>query len=184
MIYGYARVSTQEQNLEQQLEALKKAGTEKIFKDVISGGKTSRPGFDAMVGALKKGDTVIVTRLDRLGRSLRHLIETIENMKKWEVGFRSLTNQIDTTTPSGRLVFHVFAALAEFERELIRERTNEGLSNARAHGRVGGRPTSLGEAEVEALRQAHKAGTLATDALCKTFKVSPATLFRYVKKGA
>ena len=142
-LIGYARVSTDEQNLELQLDALEAAGCKRVFRDVGSGSLKHRPELDACFDYLRPGDTLVVWRLDRLGRGLKHLIESIDELHAREVGFRSLTEAIDTTTPAGRLQFHIFGALAEFERETIRERTRAGLAAARARGRLGGRPASL-----------------------------------------
>lgn len=136
---GYARVSTGEQDLALQLDALSKDGCETIFRDQASGAKTDRPGLVEALAHLRKGDILVVWKLDRLGRSLPHLIETVTELERRKVGLRSLTESIDTTTPGGRLIFHVFGALGQFERDLIRERTRAGLSAAAARGRKGGR---------------------------------------------
>jgi len=143
MLVGYARVSTTEQTLDLQFDALKKAGCSKIFTDTASGAKTERKGLDEALSYVREGDTLVVWRLDRLGRSLTHLIETVSQLDNRKIGFKSLTEQIDTTTSGGKLIFHIFGALAEFERNLIRQRTNAGLQAARARGRVGGRPKKL-----------------------------------------
>ena len=143
MKIGYARVSTQDQNLDLQKDALDKAGCTKIFVDEISGTVAQRAGLDKAKEVLRKGDVLIVWRLDRLGRSIRDLIDWVNHLEEEGIGFKSLQESIDTTTSSGKLVFHIFAALAEFERNLIRERTNAGLAAARARGRVGGRKKSL-----------------------------------------
>ena len=140
MYVGYARVSTQDQTLDLQKDALKKIGCTKIFTDTASGAQAERKGLEEALEFLREGDTLVVWRLDRLGRSLKHLIETITNLNKRKIGFQSLTESIDTTTSNGRLIFNIFASLAEFERDLIRERTKAGLAAARARGRVGGRP--------------------------------------------
>ncbi|HEY5185528.1 MAG TPA: recombinase family protein [Actinomycetes bacterium] len=141
MSFGYARVSTTEQDEALQRDALAAAGVSKMFVDRISGSLQHRPALDELLGQLRAGDTVVVWRLDRLGRSLRHLVELVGELEQQGVGLRSLTEQIDTTTPNGKLIFHFFAALAEFERDLIRERTQAGLAAARARGRRGGRPS-------------------------------------------
>ncbi len=138
-LIGYARVSTAEQDTALQTDALRKAGCERVFEDTVSGAKADRPGLAAALAYLRDGDVLAVWRLDRLGRSLPHLIETISALEARGVGFRSLTESIDTTTPGGRLIFHVFGALGQFERDLIRERTKAGLSAAAARGRKGGR---------------------------------------------
>ena len=139
-LLGYARVSTHEQDASLQLDALKAAGCIKVFTDKASGSLDRRPQLDRLLDQLRPGDTVVVWRLDRLGRSLKHLIQLIEDLAEKSVGFRSLTEGMDTTTSGGKLVFSIFGALAEFERSLIRERTVAGLAAARARGRVGGRP--------------------------------------------
>src|SRR5438270_4309429 len=140
MLIGYARVSTSEQTLNLQKDALEKIGCSKIFTDTISGATTERHGLDAGISYVREGDTLVVWRLDRLGRSLKHLIETITTLNNRKIGFKSIQENIDTTTSGGKLIFHMFGALAEFERDIIRERTKVGLAAARARGRVGGRP--------------------------------------------
>src|SRR5438309_7348420 len=142
MLIGYARVSTSDQTLNLQKDALEKIGCSKIFTDTISGATTERQGLDEALAYVREGDTLVVWRLDRLGRSLKHLIETITNLNNRKIGFKSLTESIDTTTSGGKLIFHIFGALAEFERDIIRERTNAGLTAARARGKKGGRPKS------------------------------------------
>jgi DNA invertase Pin-like site-specific DNA recombinase len=144
MIIGYARVSTTEQNLDLQRDALKRAGCEKIIEDTVSGGKVQRLGLERVDDALRSGDVLAVWRLDRLGRSLKYLIELMAELEAERIGFQSVTESIDTTTPGGKLVFHIFAALAEFERNVIRERAYAGLAAARARGRKGGRRKKLG----------------------------------------
>src|SRR5438876_573697 len=140
MLVGYARVSTQDQTLDLQQDALAKAGCERILTDTISGSIQERKGLEEALSFLRAGDSLVVWRLDRLGRSLKHLIETIAHLNARGIGLRTITESIDTTTSSGKLVFHVFGALAEFERDLVRERTQAGLLAARARGRLGGRP--------------------------------------------
>src|SRR2546423_1928763 len=140
MLIGYARVSTQDQTLDLQTDALKQAGCEKLFTDTTSGAKSERPGLQEAMNHLRAGDTLVVWRLDRLGRTLNHLIATITDLSDKGIGFKSLQENMDTTTSGGKLIFHIFGALAEFEREIIRERTNAGLQAARARGRLGGRP--------------------------------------------
>jgi DNA invertase Pin-like site-specific DNA recombinase len=141
MLIGYARVSTQDQTLDLQTDALKQAGCEKIFTDMTSGAKAERPGLQEAMNQLRAGDTLVVWRLDRLGRTLKQLIATITDLSEQDIGFKSLQEHIDTTTSGGKLIFHIFGALAEFEREVIRERTIAGLQAARTRGKVGGRPT-------------------------------------------
>ena len=143
MLVGYARVSTQDQKPELQLDALKAAGCEKLFVEKASGAQRERPQLAAAIDYMRGGDTLVVWKLDRLARSMKQLIETVEGLEAETIGFRSLTEAIDTTTPGGRLVFHIFGALAEFERSIIRERTRAGLDAARARGRTGGRPPAL-----------------------------------------
>jgi DNA invertase Pin-like site-specific DNA recombinase len=143
MLIGYARVSTHDQTLNLQQDALEKAGCTKIFTDTASGAKTERKGLDQALTYVRKGDTLVVWRLDRLGRSLPHLITTMTDLEERGIGFKSLTENIDTTTSGGKLIFHIFGALAEFERNLIRERTQAGLTAAKARGKKGGRPQAL-----------------------------------------
>src|SRR5260370_17253575 len=140
MLIGYARVSTQDQTLNLQKDALEKIGCSKVFTDTISGATTERKGLDEALAYVREGDSLVVWKLDRLGRSLKHLIETITNLNNRKIGFQSITENIDTTTSGGKLIFHIFGALAEFERDIIRERTLAGLQAARARGRRGGRP--------------------------------------------
>jgi DNA invertase Pin-like site-specific DNA recombinase len=153
MLIGYARVSTHNQTLNLQRDSLKQAGCTRIFEDHISGTKEERIGLQEAYSHLRAGDTLVVWRLDRLGRSLRHLIDTITALQEQGIGFRSLQEQIDTTSSSGKLIFHIFGSLAEFERDLIRERTQAGLQAARSRGRVGGRPRRL-DAKQAAIVQA------------------------------
>lgn len=181
MLIGYARVSTQDQTLNLQKDALEKIGCTKIFTDTISGATTERQGLDEALAYVREGDTLIVWRLDRLGRSLKHLIETITNLNNRKIGFRSVQENIDTTTSGGKLVFHIFGALAEFERDIIRERTQAGLQAARARGRLGGRPKALTDKK-QSIAQAlynDKNNTIAE--ICKTLNISRATLYRYIK---
>src|SRR5918911_515078 len=152
MLIGYARVSTDDQNLNLQRDALQQVGCEQIFTDKVTGTKATRPGLTDALSHLRNGDTLVVWRLDRLGRSLRHLIDTVTELQERGIGFKSLTESIDTTTSGGKLVFHIFGALAEFEREIIRERTKAGLTAARARGKNGGRPKALTTKQVQMLR--------------------------------
>ena len=153
MIIGYARVSTDDQNLDPQKDALSAAGAEKVFADRISGSKRARPKLDKMLEQLRDGDVVTVTKYDRLARSLKDLLEIVEAIRERGAGFRSLAEDIDTTTPAGRLVFHVFASIAQFERERISDRTREGLASARKRGRIGGRPPALSAAQKAEVRR-------------------------------
>lgn len=182
MEIGYARVSTGEQTLDLQLDALSKAGCSKIYEETASGAKADRPVLEEVLSYLRGGDTLVVWRLDRLGRSLQHLIETVSALAERGIGFKSLTEQIDTTTPGGKLIFHVFGALAEFERDLIRERTQAGLAAARARGRLGGRPKKLADAKkLELARTLYEGGQTDIETICATLGVSRATLYRYLK---
>src|SRR5215211_3341719 len=187
MQIGYARVSTDEQTLNLQLDALKAADCAQIFTDRVSGTRAERPGLTNALGHLRDGDTLVVWRLDRLGRSLPHLIETVTGLADRGVSFKSLTESIDTTNTGGRLIFHIFGALAEFERDLIRERTRAGLTAARARGRKGGHPRvkSLADPRQLALaKQLYAAKQTPVGDLCRMFKVSRATFYRYMNDGA
>lgn len=182
-LLGYARVSTPDQDLEAQLHPLKAAGCQKIFTDTASGARTERPGLDACLEALESGDTLVVWRLDRLGRSMPHLVGVVTGLKKRGVGFKSLSDgAMDTTTPSGELIFHIFAALAQFERELIRERTRAGLEAARARGRQGGRkPISASHPKVRMAKTMHQDRSLSINEICSSLGISRATFYRYLK---
>ncbi len=175
---GYARVSTLQQDEALQHDALRQAGCDRIFVDKASGKFESRPALDALLDQVRPGDAVVVWRLDRLGRSLRHLIETVADLERRGVAFMSLTENIDTSTPGGRLVFHVFGALAEFERDLIRERTAAGLAAARARGRVGGRPTVWTEAKLRTARAMHASGEHDVATIARVLGVSRASVYR------
>lgn len=181
MLIGYARVSTQDQTLALQRDALLKAGCERVFEDTASGANADRRGLTEALSFMRERDMLVVWRLDRLGRSLKHLIDTIALLQEKKIGFRSLTENIDTTTQGGKLVFHIFGALAEFERELIRERTRAGLEAARARGRKGGRPTVLDEKKRKLLRQLYaEKGTSIAD-IMHTLNISRSTLYRSLK---
>lgn len=185
MKIGYARVSTSDQTTELQLDALKAAGCERIYIDEgVSGSKTSRPELDKALAALRGGDTLVVWRLDRLGRSLNHLVEVVEQFKADGVNFQSLRENIDTGSAAGTLVFHLFCALAEFERNLIRERTNAGLTAARARGRVGGRPTTITSAQIKRGRELSKNRDLSVTEICKTIGCSRANYYRHIAPKA
>lgn len=180
MLVGYARVSTQDQKTELQLDALKAAGCEKVFVEKASGAQRERPELTAALDYMRDGDTLVVWKLDRLARSMKQLIETVEGLEEVGVGFRSLTEAIDTTTAGGKLVFHVFGALAEFERSIIRERTRAGLDAARARGRKGGRPPKLKEADLKAARAMLADKSITVEEVAKHLRVSPATLYRHL----
>jgi len=180
MLIGYARVSKTEQHLELQLDALNKAGCEQIYTDKITGSKTERKGLEEALSHLRKGDTLVVWRLDRLGRSLKHLIDTLKGFHEKGIEFKSLTENIDTSTPTGMLMFHLIGALAEFERNLIRERTNAGLEAARARGHKGGRPKK-GETETKRMaRKLYEDKSITIKDICTSLRISKATLYRYV----
>src|SRR4051812_21758690 len=181
MLIGYARISTIDQTLALQQDALNAAGCEHIYTDTVSGSVTDRPGLTNALSHLRSGDTLVVWRLDRLGRSLSHLIETVRQLQERGIGFRSLQEQIDTTTSGGKLIFHFFGALAEFERDLIRERTHAGLVAARARGRLFGRPKALSPKKVAQLRVLAKDDQLTVREICQTLGISRATFYRHVK---
>lgn len=177
-LVGYARVSTIDQNAGLQHAALSEAGCGRIFEDKASGTRTDRPELAAALDYLREGDTLVVWRLDRLGRSLKHLVEVVTDLHDRGVGFRSVTENIDTTTPTGKLVFHIFAALAEFERELIVERTRAGLRAARDRGAKPGRKPSLTQDQVAVVRTMHAAGDHTVQAIADVVGVSRATVYR------
>ena len=181
MLIGYARVSTSDQTLNLQKDALEKIGCAKIFTDTISGATTERQGLDAALAYVREGDTLVVWRLDRLGRSLKHLIETITNLNNRKIGFKSITENIDTTTSGGKLIFHIFGALAEFERDIIKERTQAGLYAARARGRLGGRPKALNSKKASIAQALYKDKNNSISDICKTLNISRATLYRYIR---
>ena len=181
--FGYARVSTDDQDLSLQIDALVRCGIPKqnIFMDKISGAKSDRPGLGNCMQILEPGDILVVWRLDRLGRSMRHLITLVEDLRERGIGFRSLSEgAIDTTSASGELIFNIFSALAQFERRLIQERTKAGLAAARARGRMGGRPkTSPKDAKVRLAKTLMADKSLEVDDICETLKISRSTLYRY-----
>ena len=182
MLIGYARVSTTDQTLDLQKDALEKAGCERIFTDTASGAKAERIGLDDALSYVRPDDTLVVWRLDRLGRSLKHLIETITALNERGVGFRSLTERIDTTTSGGKLIFHIFGALAEFERDIIKERTQAGLTAARARGRLGGRPRLKAFARKVALaKRLYEDRKTPVKEICRDLNISRATLYRYLR---
>jgi DNA invertase Pin-like site-specific DNA recombinase len=184
MLIGYARVSTHDQTLHLQRDALQKAGCTRIFTDTASGAKTERTGLAEALNYVRKGDTLVVWRLDRLGRSLPHLITTMTTIEERGIGFKSLTENIDTTTSGGKLIFHIFGALAEFERDIIRERTTAGLSAARARGRRGGRPRGLTHRQRSIAQALYSDKEHSIAEICRTLKISRATLYRYIKTRA
>jgi len=174
---GYVRVSTLDQNTNLQVKALKDFGCNVIYEDKASGVKTDRPQLKEALSYLREGDVFVVWKLDRLGRSMKHLIEIVNDLEERKVGFKSLTENIDTTTPGGKLVFHLFGALAQFERDLIKERTKAGLKAARDQGRVGGRPTSMTEDKLKKAKDHLQNGLNVREAAAR-IKVSPTTLYK------
>lgn len=183
MNLGYARVSTGDQDPALQLDALKAAGCKKIFTDKASGSLDRRPQLDRLLDQVREGDTIVVWRLDRLGRSLRHLIALVEDLSANGVGLKSLNESINTTTPGGKLVFSIFGALAEFERSLIQERTRAGLAAARARGRKGGRPSVMTPQKIRVARQMYDAREHTVDEIAQTLGVSRKTIYRHLVKS-
>lgn len=184
MLIGYARVSTKDQNLQMQLDALTAAGCEMIFQETASGAKAERPELTKLMALLRKGDVVCIYKLDRLGRSLKNLLELVTELDTRGVGLRSLTDAIDTTTPQGRLILNIFGSLAEFERDLIRERTKAGLESARARGRKGGRRSGLSaESQKKAMlaEMYYKEQKMGVNDIAKTIGISKMTLYKYLR---
>ena len=177
---GYARVSTVHQDEALQMDALKAAGCEKIFTEKMSGAKRDRPELIAALDYMRSGDTLVVWKLDRLARSMRQLIETVELLEERKMGFRSLTEAVDTTTSGGKLVFHIFGALAEFERDLIRERTSAGLEAARARGRVGGRTPALSKDDIAVARALLRDDSITVAEIAKRLGVARSTLYAHL----
>ena len=179
-LLGYARVSTTDQHPDLQVDVLTQAGCYRVFTDRASGARADRPQLTAVLDQLRPGDTLVVWKLDRLGRSLRHLVDTVTTLADRGVGFRSLQEQVDTTTAGGKLVFHIFAALAEFERDLIRERTRAGLAAARARGRRGGRPAVMTPDKVRVVQEMYASRQYTVAAIAKTLGVSRASIYRHL----
>lgn len=184
MLIGYARVSTDDQHLDLQRDALKAAGCERIVEEKASGGQADRAGLAHLMELLRKGDTVVIWRLDRLGRSLKDLIQLVERLEAAGVGLRSLHEQIDTSSSGGRLVFHVFGALAEFECNLIRERTHAGLAAARARGRMGGRKRRLDEDKRALALSLYQGKQHTIRQICNMMGISKSTLYNYIGEAA
>lgn len=184
-LIGYARVSTQEQELNLQMDALKNAGCPKdlIFIDKVSGAKVDRPGLEKCLSILERGDTLLVWRLDRLGRSMSHLVNLVQSLFERQIGFKSLCDgAIDTTTASGELIFNIFSAMAQFERRLIQERTKAGLNAARARGRVGGRPSlNIYDPRIITAKKMYEDKNISINEICKNLKISRATFYRFLK---
>lgn len=182
MLIGYARVSTQDQNLDGQMDALGEAGCEKIFQDIASGARSDRPGLSEATEYARPGDVIVCAKLDRVARSLPHLISLMNGLEHRKIGFRSLSEDLDTTSPGGRLVFHIFGAIAEFERDLIRERTRAGLAAARRRGRIGGRPRAMTDQKLDAAKRLLSSGSSAKE-VAETIGVSVPTLYRHLPAG-
>lgn len=182
MLVGYARVSTDDQNLDLQRDALQKAGCEHVFQDLTGGAKAERPGLKQALDYSRSGDTLVVWRLDRLSRSLKNLIEMITHLESKKIGLKSLQESIDTTTSSGKLVFHIFGALAEFERHLIKERTQAGLQAARARGRKGGRPQKLNKEKQRLTVKLYKEQKHTINQICDMMAISKPTLYKYIRQ--
>ena len=184
MKIGYARVSTKDQNLELQIEGLEKVGCEKIYQEKISGATKNRPELDSMIAHLRKDDEVYVWRLDRLGRSLKHIIDLVLDLNNKGIIIKGISDGVDTSTTSGRLFLNIMASLAEYERELIRERTNAGLQSARARGKIGGRPKGFRKETISKLiimRSVYKDRTKTPEEIYEPFGLTRATFYRYVK---
>ena len=183
MLMGYARVSTGDQHHDLQMDALRAAGCDRIWTETASGARTDRPELAALLDAARAGDTLVIWRLDRLGRSLKHLIDIAEDLQRRDIALRSLTEGIDTTTTAGRFVFCLLGALAQMEREILIERTQAGLAAAAARGRKGGRPRALDDSNVPAAQAILKAGTLSGAEIAKQLGIAPSTLYRTVPGG-
>lgn len=181
MKIGYARVSGDDQNLNLQLDALRKAGCKRIFEDRRSGATSDRPGLIDLLASASKGDVVMVWRLDRLGRSLKDLIDIAGKLETGGIGLASVKEKIDTTSSGGKLIFHIFGALAEFERNLIRERTLAGLAAAKARGRMGGRPKMLDAKQQRAMMKLHKSGEHSVSEICRMMSISRPTFYNYLE---
>ena len=177
-LVGYARISTAGQDAALQLDALAAAGCGRVFSDTASGALEERPELTRALDHLRRGDTLVVWRLDRLGRSLRHLVDTVTGLADRDIGFRSLQESVDTTTTGGRLVFHVFAALAEFERDLIRERTHAGLEAARSRGRRGGRPSVMTADKIAVAQRMYESGEHTVAVIAATVGISRGSVYR------
>lgn len=183
MLIGYARVSTEEQDTALQRDALIAAGCERLFEETASGARIDRAQLQAALEFARHGDTIVVWKLDRLARSLSQLIQTVESLEARGVGIRSLTETIDSTTPGGKLIFHIFGALAEFERAVIRERTREGLLAARKRGRIGGRPSALSDKDIAIARTLLADAAIPVTEIARRLNVSPATFYRHMRGG-
>ena len=181
MKIGYARVSTADQRIDLQLDALEKAECERVFQDVASGGNLERAALDEAIAYAREGDTLVVWRLDRLGRSVRDLVNLVNDLQEQGVQFSSIVDGIDTTTPAGQFFFHITAAFAELERNLIRERTRAGLESARARGRMGGRPKAIDPKTFELARDLYEANSGTVAEICERLGIATRTFYRYLK---
>jgi DNA invertase Pin-like site-specific DNA recombinase len=184
MHVGYARVSTKDQTVDLQVDALTQAGCTKVYTEVISGARAERPLLEQLLETLRAGDVLVIWKLDRLGRSLTHLLAIVTALMTRQIGLKSLNDPIDTTTPQGRLIFNLFASLAEFEREVMRERTQAGLAAARARGRLGGRPKGLphkAEATAYAAETLYREGRLSAQDIADKLHISKTTLYAYLR---
>jgi DNA invertase Pin-like site-specific DNA recombinase len=182
MKIGYARVSTADQHLRMQEDALKSAGCEEVFTDIISGVKTERPGLEKALAYLRDNDTLVIWKLDRLGRSIQHLIQTVKSLQERNIGLQSLQENMDTSTSGGKLIFHIFGALAEFERDLIKERTQAGLKAARARGKMGGWPPLLDKRQINRMLELYDEGKSTVAEICKLHDISRPSFYNYLKK--
>ena len=182
MKVGYARVSTADQHLRMQEDALNSAGCKEIFHDIASGAKTVRPGLEDALAYVREGDTIVVWKLDRLGRSIQHLIQTVKDLSNKNIGFQSLQDNIDTTTSGGKLIFHIFSALAEFEKDLIAERTKAGLKAARVRGKMGGRPPLLDNRQINRMIEMYDEGKNTVAEICKIYDISRPSFYNYLKR--
>ena len=182
MNVGYARISTKNQNINLQEDALKSSGCQEIYTDIASGSKSQRPGLDSALAYLREGDTLVVWKLDRLGRSIQHLIQTVALLNERKIAFKSLQENIDTTSSGGKLIFHMFSALAEFERDLIRERTDAGLKAARARGRLGGRPSLLDNRQIKRMIEMYNEKKNTVGEICKIYEISRQSFYNYLKR--
>lgn len=179
MLIGYARVSTAEQNLDLQIAALNNVGCEKIYQDQLSGTKVTRPGLSTALEVLRKNDTLVVWKLDRLGRTVKGLIDLVNELQQKEIHFKSITDNVDTSTPAGRFFFHMMASLAQMERELMVERTKAGLAAAKAKGRVGGRKRKMTQSKIESAKKLLASGILPKD-VAQNLGISIPTLYRWI----
>ena len=182
MKVGYARVSTLDQNLDLQTDALKKEGCKEIFEDHASGAKADRDGLRKALEFMREGDTLVVWKLDRLGRSLKHLIDVINRLNDNKMFFKSVQESIDTASSGGKLIFHVFGALAEFERDMIRERTLAGIEAAKRRGKIGGRPKKMDKKKISLARTMHDDPSNSVSDICEILNISKSTLYRYLEE--